>query len=238
MRATLPIIGLLLTILVAIPASVADEAIVREVLKERFPSTDIVSIHESPWQGWYEVETPAELVYASADGSVLFRGRVYDTATRKDLSLERWDALRAIDFNALPLDLAIKEVRGNGSRRVAVFADPFCPFCRQLEERIRDVDDVTIYTFLFPLEDIHPGATQRAAQLWCSEDRAVAWSKWIVERIEPTAGACDATPLEDIRSLAKKYRISGTPTAVFGSGRRSEGVLTRDKFVEELDKQP
>ncbi|MGH8208526.1 MAG: DsbC family protein, partial [Steroidobacteraceae bacterium] len=166
-----------------VPADIA--AKIRATLHERVPELQIEAIHKGPLPGLYELNTGAELLYTNDTGTLIFAGRIIDTKSREDLTAQRWSALNAIDFNSLPFDLAIKTIRGDGSRKLAVFADPLCPYCRQLEQEMQGVTNVTIYTFLFPLETIHPGASVKAVEIWCSKDRSAAWSKWMLQKVDP-----------------------------------------------------
>jgi len=219
---------------VADPAATA-EARILATLQQRFPDSAIEAVHASIVPGWYEVITPSELVYTDAQVDVLFVGKLIDTRTKEDLSAKRLSQLHGIDFKILPLDRAVKVVKGNGRRTVAVFEDPNCPYCRQLEQNIKDITDVTIYTFLYPLEELHPGAATRARAIWCAADRAAAWAKWMQENIEPAKTECDGDPIASLQSLGKQLRIDGTPTTFFADGHRVEGVITREAIERQLD---
>ena len=152
---------------------------------------------------------------------MLFRSRLVDPKTKKDLTSTRLEALRQVDFNSLPMDQAIKVVKGNGERKVAVFSDPDCPFCRKLEkEGLATITDVTVYTFLFPLEGLHPKAADKAKVIWCSPDRVKAWNDWILNGQLPKGSAECTTPLEKNAALGRKLGISSTPTLIFENGKR------------------
>jgi thiol:disulfide interchange protein DsbC len=213
-----------------VPPEIA--AKIRATLHERIPELQIESIHKSPVAGLYELNTGAELLYTN-DGALLFAGRIVDSKSREDLTAARWNELNAIDFNALPLDLAIKSVRGDGSRKLAVFADPLCPYCRQLEQEMQGVTNVTIYTFLFPLETLHPGASVKAVNIWCSKDRASAWSKWMLQKTEPGDTRCTGAPIDKLQALGQKIHIDSTPTFFTADGKRTRGAIKHNE-IEQL----
>jgi thiol:disulfide interchange protein DsbC len=199
-----------------VPADIA--AKIRATLHERIPDLKVESVHKSPLPGLYELDTGDELIY---------------TKSREDLTAARWNDLHAIDFNSLPFDLAIKTVRGDGSRKLVVFADPLCPYCRQLEEELKGVTNVTIYTFLFPLESIHPGASVKAVAIWCSKDRSAAWSKWMLQKTDPGDVRCTGAPIDKLQALGQKIRIDSTPTMFTVDGKRTRGAIKHND-IEQL----
>jgi thiol:disulfide interchange protein DsbC len=206
---------------------------IRATLHERIPDLQVEAIHKSPLPGLYELDTGAELLYANDTGTLIFAGRVIDTKSREDLTAARWNDLHAIDFNSLPFDLAIKTVRGDGSRKVAVFADPLCPYCRQLEQELQGVNNVTIYTFLYPLESIHPGASVKAVDIWCSKDRSDAWSKWMLQNKGPGDTRCTGAPIDKLQALGQKLRVDSTPTLFTVDGKRTRGAIKHNE-IEQL----
>ena len=213
-----------------IPPEIA--AKIRATLHERIPDLQVESIHKSPLPGLYELNTGVELLYTN-DGTLIFAGRIVDSKSREDLTAARWSELNAIDFNALPLDLAIKSVRGDGSRKIAVFADPLCPYCRQLEQEMQGVTNVTVYTFLFPLETLHPGASVKAVDIWCSKDRSSAWSKWMLQKTEPGDTRCTGAPLDKLQALGEKLHVDSTPTLFTADGKRTRGAIKHNE-IEQL----
>ena len=213
-----------------IPPEIA--AKIRATLHERIPDLQVESIHKSPLPGLYELNTGVELLYTN-DGTLIFAGRIVDSKSREDLTAARWNELNAIDFNALPLDLAIKSVRGDGSRKIAVFADPLCPYCRQLEQEMQGVTNVTVYTFLFPLETLHPGASVKAVDIWCSKDRSSAWSKWMLQKTEPGDTRCTGAPIDKLQALGQKLHVDSTPTLFTADGKRTRGAIKHNE-IEQL----
>ncbi len=210
------------------------QARIISALRESFPGVEIQRVGPSRLPGLYEVVTAGEVAYTNPDGSLLFSGHLIDTKTHEDLTRKRWDEINAVDFEKLPFDLAIKTVRGNGARKLAVFSDPSCPFCQKLEKELDDVTDVTIYTFLYPLESIHPGATEIAVKIWCSDDRGVVWRSWMLDREVPAAQTCEGNPVETLGELGAKLRINSTPTLFFPHGQRAAGVLEKEALEKRL----
>jgi thiol:disulfide interchange protein DsbC len=207
---------------------------IRAALHERIPEIQVKGLHNSPQPGLYELDAGSELLYTNETGSLIFAGRIVDTKSRQDLTNERWNELNAIDFSSLPLDLAIKTVRGDGSRKLAVFADPLCPYCRQLEQELQGVTNITIYTFLFPLESIHPGASVKAVNIWCAKDRGDTWSKWMLQKTEPANNRCAAAPIDKLKALGEKLNIDSTPTMFTADGKRTRGAIKHNDLESLL----
>jgi thiol:disulfide interchange protein DsbC len=211
----------------------ATAAAIRATLHERIPELQIQGIHKSPLPGLYELDVGSELLYTNEDASLIFAGRLVDTKTRADLTSDRWETLNAVDFNTLPFDLAIKTVRGDGSRKLAVFADPMCPYCRQLEQEMQGINNVTIYTFLYPLESIHPGASEKALHIWCAKNPADAWTKWMVQNADPGNAKCASAPIDKLQTLGQKIHVDSTPTMFTPDGKRTRGALKHNE-IEQL----
>jgi thiol:disulfide interchange protein DsbC len=228
----------LVALLLPMVAAAADTAALKAQLQQKYPESKILSVAPSGEKGWYEVVTDEELVYTNEDGTRLFVGRMIDSSTRQDLTSRRWNALQSIDFKVLPLDQAIKTVRGNGKRTLVLFADPLCPFCQELETPLGKLDNVTIYLFLYPLEDLHPGATARAAKIWCAADRSTAWSDWMLSRKETAFADCDQTGFKAGIAIGNKLKINSTPTMFFVDGHRASGVLEAAALEKELTAAP
>jgi thiol:disulfide interchange protein DsbC len=209
----------------------------RKTLERLYPDSAIESVRPSVLQGLYEITTRNEIIYSDAAGRFLIAGSIIDTATKENITARAWDEHQAIDFASLPFDRAIRIVKGNGQRQVAIFADPHCPYCLKLEQNLSDVTDLTVFIFLYPLEDLHPGATERAQAIWCSKDRSSTWTKWMLEHAAPSgvAGrACPEDPTGDIRALAERLNIVATPTLFFSDGHRHAGVLSASDINVQL----
>jgi thiol:disulfide interchange protein DsbC len=212
------------------------EARIRAALKERVPGLTVSELHGSPLPGIYEILSPEGIAYTDETAEHLIRGQILDTRTHRNLSVERWNVLNSIDFASLPVSKAIKTVHGQGTREIGVFADPLCPYCKELESELAKLEDVTVYTFLYPLEDVHPGATQRAHELWCAADRTSAWSDWMLQAEAPpsSVATCPGDPVAELAALGAKLRINTTPTIFFRSGRRSAGLPPPEEFERLL----
>ncbi|HEY6926262.1 MAG TPA: DsbC family protein [Steroidobacteraceae bacterium] len=206
----------------------------QETLQKRYPDVKLEGAQPTPIPGVYEVFAGGRVVYTDATGDYMILGKLVDTRTRHDLSAEHLDIHNSIDFQKLPFERAIKFVHGNGSRRLAIFEDPDCPYCQQLEKDMASLTDVTVYVFLYPLETVHPNATAHAHAIWCSPDRAAAWTGWMQERKAPAGATCAGDPVNDLQTLGTSLRISSTPTLFFESGRRVGGALDANTLQQLL----
>lgn len=210
--------------LLALPAAANDA--LKKALQARFPDISIEQVSKSPIPGLWEIYADGQIFYADDKGDhVLLNGILVDTKTRTNLTDERLSKLRNIDFNSLPLELALKEVKGGGKRKLVVFSDADCPFCKRLEKSLLEVNDVTVYTFLYPIDKLHPQANERSRRVWCSPDRLKAWKDWMLEGKSPTAAADCEHPVGKVAALGDKLRVNGTPTLVFASGRTVPGAI-------------
>jgi len=220
------------------PASTApltgEPAQVKKFLEQRFAGATIGSIAKSPYFGLYEVQFDDQLVYTDAKATYVFVGNVYDAVTKKNLTEAKQRELSRVAFDSLPLQLAMKKVKGNGQRKLAVFSDADCPFCARLEKELKGIDNVTIYTFLFPIDQLHPDAARKSRLIWCSPDRVKAWDAFFESGALPkNNGDCD-TPLAATTELGRKMRVSATPTLVFADGSIVPGALPADRLEAEI----
>ena len=210
---------------------------VRQAFEKKFPQRQVQAVRATPVTGIYEIVLPdRQVVYADAKVKHLFVGDLIDVDARQSLTEARVAELSKVDWKNLPLDLAFKEVRGNGSRKLAVFSDPDCPFCKRLErDSLKGVTNVTIYTFLYPLTSLHPDAMHKSAQILCSSNPQAAWSDFMLND-KPLAGdgkCAAADKLASIQQLAEKLGISGTPALVFPNGQLVSGAIPKAD-VEKL----
>ena len=204
----------------------ADEEAVKKQFQNRFPGATVKSVTPAPVQGLYEVFVDGQLIYTDAEVNYIFQGHLIDAAERRNLTEERLGKLNGIPFDQLPLGLAIKIVKGNGKRRIAIFQDPDCPFCKRLEQQeLTRIDNLTMYILLYPLEQIHPGATEKSIRIWCSPDRAKAWHDAILRGVNPIAAATCKHPVETLKKFAEARGIFATPTLVFEDGTRAAGAI-------------
>jgi thiol:disulfide interchange protein DsbC len=211
-------------------------ATIKQNLESRFPGAHVVEVQPSAMPGLYEIYMGDQIVYTDASADYLLMGPLVDTQTRQNLTEERMNERGKIDFHTLPFDQAIKIVKGNGSRQFAVFSDPDCPFCQQLEQSLLSVNDVTMYVFLFPIASLHPQATAKAHAIWCSSDRVQAWNHWMHEKKLPPAGttACKDDPINALQKLGDKLRVNSTPTLFFADGRRVAGSMPTPELEKLL----
>lgn len=207
----------------------------KTVLQDRLGADEtIVSVSKSPVPGLYEVNLGQQIVYSDATGDHLLLGDMVDTRTRTNLTQERLSDLNRIQFSSLPLADAIKVVKGDGSRKIAVFSDPNCPYCKRFEQTLRGIDNVTVYTFLYPI--LSPDSTAKAKEIWCASDRAKTWESWMVDHKAPTnGGQCDTSVLDKNLTLGHQLNVDGTPTVFLADGRRLPGAVEADELQKRLD---
>jgi thiol:disulfide interchange protein DsbC len=212
----------------------ANEAEVRKNMQVRYPGITVESVTRTPMPGIYEVFANGVIIYTDKEVNyVIAEGRLVDAKTRTDLTAERLRKLHAIPFDSLPLQQSFKVVRGNGKRKLAYFTDPNCPYCKRLEQELVNVKDVTLHVFLLPI--LSNDSVEKARAVWCSKDRAKAWTDLMLKDIAPKAAAnCDA-PLEKLVQYGQDKGIKGTPTLVFADGSRVPGTLPAADLNKLLD---
>lgn len=229
-------LALAATLLFSIGLAQADEAMIRKVLGEKFPEAKIASVQKTPYSGLYEVYMDGQLVYSDANAKYIFMGDVLDVSKRMNLTQARLSVLNAVKWDSLPLANAIKMVKGKGERKIVVFSDVDCPYCRKFEGELAKVDNITVYTFLYPIEGLHPKAVQTSRQIWCAPDKNKAWDEYLGSgKIPANDGKC-ANPIDQNIALATKLGIHGTPTIILSSGQRIPGMIPAAK-LEEMMKQ-
>tara|TARA_B100000035_G_scaffold210907_2_gene180614 strand:+ start:8921 stop:9625 length:705 start_codon:yes stop_codon:yes gene_type:complete len=214
----------------------ADEGKLRSIISESYPDLQIKKITKTNYNDLYEIFLGDQIVYSDESFSFLIiEGRLVNPKTRVDLTSARLDELTRVNFKNLPFEMAIKVVKGNGEREIAVFSDIDCPFCKKLEkETISEMSNITIYNFLFPL-DIHPKAKAKSSQVWCSPDRSEAWNNaMLYDKLAKNDGNCD-TPINDIITLARDLGVTSTPTIILSSGKRLPGALSAEDLEKYLD---
>src|SRR5215467_2717665 len=209
-------------------------ASVKKLLEAKFPGAPISNVSKSPYFGLYEAQIDDRMIYTDAKVNYVLVGSVYDTTTRTNLTEQRLRQLNRVAWDSLPLDLAIKKVKGDGSRKLAVFADADCPFCKRLETDMKGLDNVTIYTFLFPIDGLHPEAARKSAQIWCAPERVKAWDECFEAcKLPNNKGDCP-TPIAQTAKLGEKYRVNATPTLVFADGTVVPGALPLSQLESEM----
>lgn len=240
----LTIAGALATLLVLpahaqaprVPAPTAEANAVRKLIEERFPGGQVKYIAKSPYFGLYEAMYEDTMMYVDPKVNYIFVGMVYDAKTRTNLTEKKSREINRIAFEELPLNLAMVKVKGDGSRKLAVFSDADCPFCARLEETLKDINNVTIYTFLYPIDQLHPDAARKSRLIWCSSDKVKAWDDFFASGALPdNAGDCD-NPVAATAALGQKLRVSATPTLVFADGSIVPGALPAAGLETELQR--
>ncbi|WP_395140793.1 DsbC family protein [Schlegelella aquatica] len=217
------------------PFAAAQEATIRKNLAERLPNLPTIDeVTKTPVAGLYEVRIGTDVLYTDAEGNYLIQGQIFDTKARRNLTEERLAKLTAIDFASLPLKDAVVWKSGNGKRKLAVFADPNCGYCKRFERDLQSVKDVTVYTFLYPVP-IGADSVEKSHAVWCARDRLKAWQDWMLRDVPPPQGAkCDTGAVTRNTEFARKHRITGTPTLVFEDGTRVPGAIGADQLEQRL----
>ena len=213
----------------------AQEATIRKNLGERVPQlAKIDEISKTPMPGLYEVRIGSDILYTDAEGSFIIQGQLIDTKQRRNLTEERTEKLLAIAFDSLPLKDAFTIVRGNGKRKLAVFEDPNCGYCKRFERDLQKVDNVTIHMFLYPI--LSPDSTAKSHNVWCAKDKGKAWLDLMVRDQAAPAATSDTSAVARNLEFGKKYKITGTPTLIFADGSRVPGAIGApqvEKFLAE-----
>jgi thiol:disulfide interchange protein DsbC len=207
---------------------------VKNLLEQKFDGVSVSSVVKSPYGALYEVMFDDQIVYTDAKVTFVMVGNLYDTATKKNMTDAKMRELSRVAFDSLPLDLAMKKVKGNGSRRLAIFSDADCPFCARLEKELNGIDNVTIYTFLYPIDQLHPDAARKSKMIWCAPDKVKAWDTFFASGTLPdNKGDCD-TPLAATHDLGQKLKVNATPTMVFADGSVVPGALPAQRLETEI----
>ena len=203
----------------------AVESALRKNIPERMPNfPKIDEVSRTPMPGIYEIRVGTDLFYTDAEGNYILSGEMMDTRNRVNLTEQRMDRLLAIDFSQLPVKDAFTIVRGNGKRKLAVFEDPNCGYCKRFERDLQKIDNVTVYMFLYPI--LGPDSIEKSKAVWCAKDRGRAWQDWMVKG-EPLKGdtACDVSVLVRNTEFGRRHKITGTPTLIFADGSRVPGAI-------------
>ena len=213
----------------------AQETVIRKNLVERmpdFPKIDEVS--KTPIPGLWEVRIGSDVLYTDEQGNHLIQGTLFDTKSKVNLTDKRIEKLTAIDFDLLPLKDAMVVKQGTGARKLAVFADPNCGYCKRFERDLLSVKDVTIYTFLYPV--LGPDSNDKSRSIWCAKDAMKTWRAWMLDGVAPpkAMGACNTDAIERNTAFGRKYRVNGTPAIVFEDGKRVPGAMSAEQIEKQL----
>ena len=217
-----------------------NEAQIRKILESRLGGAKIEGVQPAPiaglWEVWFRTERGMQLLYTDPNGNYVIDGSIHDMRSKRDLTEDRLRKLNAIKFESLPLDQAVKIQRGNGKRVLAMFSDPYCPACRQFERALAQVDDITIYVFMYPV--IRPENIDHSRAVWCSPDRAKAWLELAAaaQAKVPQARPGCANPVDKVVELGHKLLINSTPTLIFANGEKVAGGLAPGDLREQLDR--
>lgn len=212
----------------------ADEAALRKAIQPHFADSKIESLKKTPYLGLYEVVVGDEVFYTDDKADYFFFGHVIDTKTRMSMTNERIQEIKAarrVPLDSLPLQSAIKIVKGDGKRRVAIFTDPNCPYCKQLEKELLNVTNVTIYTLLYP---VLKGSMELSKKIWCSDNQIKAWDDFMLKGVAPSSKDCE-TPLDALVKSGHENKVSGTPTLIFADGSVVGGMIPATAIEEKLE---
>lgn len=213
--------------------AIADEADVRKGMEARL-GTKVESVTKSGFLGLYEVYADGNIFYTDDKVTAIMVGaQLIDAKSMKNVTEERMRKLTAIKFNELPLDRAIKQVRGDGKRVLATFEDPNCGYCKRLARDLQKLENVTIYTFLLPI--LSEDSVKKSKQIWCSADRAKTWNDWMIDGKTPSGREdCDTAAITRNQEFGRKLNITGTPTMFFGNGERVPGAMPLQRIEQKL----
>ncbi len=228
-------IGLFLLIAAAMHAH-AQENIIRKHLPERLPNLPAIDeVSKTPMPGLFEVRIGSDIFYTDAQANFIVQGSLFDVRQRRNLTEERVEKLSAIPFDQLPLKNAFTQVHGNGKRKLVVFADPNCGYCKRFEKDLQNLHDVTIYHLLYPI--LGEDSKAKSRNIWCAKDRVKAWNDWMLRGVTPTGAQCDTAAIDANVEFGKKHRISGTPTLILTDGSRIAGAVPAsqvDKMLNDI----
>ncbi len=236
-RSSRPLLASLLTAMLALslaPNAAADEAAIRKNIPERLPDfPKIDEVTKTALPGIYELRIGTDILYTDETGAYLIEGQLIETKTKVNLTEARVSKLTAIDFKTLPLKDAMVWKQGTGERKLVVFADPNCGYCKKFEKDLQAVKDVTVYTFLYPI--LGGDSPDKSKQIWCAKDNTKAWRDWMLKGAAATdSPQCDTSALQRNVALGQKHRIRGTPGLVFEDGRQQAGAMNTEQIEKQL----
>ena len=211
------------------------EANIKKALEPHLGGAKIESVKETPYGGLYEVRVAGDILYTDKKGEFLVIGQVYDVKSSRNLTRERIDDINKIKFSDLPLEMALKQVKGDGKRAIAVFEDPNCGYCKRLRQTtLNEIDNVTIYTFMYNI--LSQDSFTKSKNIWCAPNRNKAWDDWMINgKVPPAAPAACESPNDKVLALGQKLRITGTPAIFFSDGTRIPGAIDLKSLEAKLD---
>lgn len=205
-------------------------AAVQKRFESLFQGMPVDGVTQTPY-GLYEVQVGGELLYTDEKVSYVLQGVLIDPATRTNVTSERQQQLSFVPFDQLPLELAFVQTFGNGARKMAVFEDPNCGYCKQMRHSLHELKDVTVYTFMLPI--LSPDSAAKVQAVWCAKDKAAVWDAWMLQGKAPAAASCNA-PIDDLQALGRKLNVRGTPTTIFQDGSRASGAVPLAMLEQRL----
>jgi thiol:disulfide interchange protein DsbC len=222
-----------LALFLAVPALAQDLEKIRTEIKKKFPEATVETVRKSGYGGLLEVTGGGDVFYTDDKVTFIVLGSIVDAKTRENVTETRSRKLSAVSFDSLPLDSAVKIVRGNGSRRIAIFEDPNCGYCKRFEADLAKVTDLTVYVFLYPI--LSPESAEKSKAVWCAPDRSKAWLDLLLKDATPAnaAASCE-TPVDKVLAFGRDKRITGTPTIFFEDGERVPGAMPMASFEKRL----
>lgn len=211
------------------------EANIKKALEPHLGGAKIESVSQTPYGGLYEVRVAGDILYTDKKGEFLVIGQVYDVKSSRNLTRERIDDINKIKFSDLPLEMALKQVKGNGKRVIAVFEDPNCGYCKRLRQTtLNEIDNVTIYTFMYNI--LSQDSFTKSKNIWCAPNRNKAWDDWMINgKVPPAAPNACESPNDKVLALGQKLRITGTPAIFFSDGTRIPGAIDLKALEAKFD---
>lgn len=215
-----------------------EEALIRKNLKERMPQIQpIDEVKRTPMPGLFEIRVDGnEIYYTDATGNFLMQGQLIDTRTQRNLTDERLQKITSIEFKSLPIKDAITTVRGNGERKLAVFADPNCGYCKRFERDLLKVDNITVYLFLYPI--LGADSLDKSRNIWCAKDPAKTWLDHMTRDTALPVATCDSSALARNMEFGRKHKITGTPTLLAQDGKRVPGAIPVAQIEQMIAGKP
>ena len=221
-----------LSLLLAVPGQAQDLERIKSELRKKVPEAPVDSVRKVPYGGLFEVTIGSEVFYTDENASFLVLGSIVDLKTKENVTELRMRQLNKVDFATLPFESAIKIVRGNGSRKVAIFEDPNCGYCKRFERDLAGVNDITVYVFLYPI--LSEGSVVKSKAIWCSPDKGKAWMDVMVRDMAVSGDSTCSNPIDKNLAFGQGKRIQGTPTIIFEDGERVPGVMVMADFEKKL----
>ena len=216
----------------ALPALAQQEDRIKAELKKRIPEATVDSLRKINYGGLYELVIGGDIYYTDENATFLIAGSIIDLKTKQNVTEARMRQVNVIKWDTLPLDQAIKIVRGNGARKIAIFEDPNCGYCKRFERDLQGVSDITVYVFLYPI--LSADSVEKSKAIWCSADRGKSWVDTMTKEVVPSGDKSCPTPLDQNIAFGKDKRITGTPTIIFEDGERVPGAISMADFEKRL----